>query len=103
MKHGFDTHLDPFIVEQPLQKQETLHCCSRENWRNPLEYFVKVLVLLSAKAGSAGAAGSSSVSVGGINQRTLLLGGSRDWEKSVFPQLLHFSVEQLVHEQPLSF
>lgn len=61
------------------------------NWRNPLEHLVKVLVPLSAKAGGAGAAGSSSVSVGGINQRTAP-GGSRDWEKSEgrehCPQLL---------------
>lgn len=80
------------------------------NWRNPLEHLVKVLVPLSAKAGgagAAGAAGSSSVSVGGINQRTVLLGaagtGKNQRDVSIAPSYSHFSVEQVVQEQPLSF
>lgn len=68
---------------------------------------LKALVPLSAKAGGAGAAGSSSVSVGGINQRTVLLGaagtGKNQRGMSVVPSYSHFSVEQVVQEQPLSF
>lgn len=74
------------------------------NWRNPLEHFVKVLVPLSAKAGSAG---SSTVSVGGINHRTVLLRaagtGKNQRDLSVPPVTPTFQWSRLCRNNPTHF
>lgn len=87
-------------MQQMLQKHQQT---GETLWK----ILLKVFVPLSAKAEGAGAAGSSSVSVRGINQRTVLLGaagtGRNQRDLSVAPSCSHFSAEQVVQEQPLSF